>query len=194
MAVMTKKTKQVFHKELLFAGSGGQGMVLTGKMLATAALGEGYNTTYIPSYGAEVRGGTAHCHVKVSEKIIGSPIVEQADLVVAMNEPSYNKFFPLLKRGSTLVANATLVPKIGKHPGVNVVALELTKIASDMGSLRSANMLILGLAAGMLGFANREAVRNMIRETLGRKNPALLDANLKILDEGFRLADEAGRI
>ena len=87
--------------QVLLAGSGGQGVILTGKLLATAAVAEGYNATYIPSYGAEVRGGTAHCHVKIGTGQIGSPIVEDATLLVAMNEPSYRAFSPLLRKGST---------------------------------------------------------------------------------------------
>ena len=82
---------------------------------------------------------------------IGSPIVEDATIVVAMNEPSYQAFSPLLRKGSTLVVNSSLVPSVGKHPGVKIVSLELTKIAADMGSLRSANMLVFGLCAGLLG-------------------------------------------
>ena len=86
-------------KEILLAGSGGQGVILAGKMLAQAAVAEGWNATYIPAYGAEVRGGTAHCHVKIGRRQIGSPIVEDATIVVAMNEPSYKAFCPLLRKG-----------------------------------------------------------------------------------------------
>ena len=134
-------------KEILLAGSGGQGVILAGKMLAQAAVAEGWNATYIPAYGPEVRGGTAHCHVKIGRRQIGSPIVEDATILVAMNEPSYKEFFPLLRKGSTLVVNSSLVPSVGKHAGVKIVSLELTKIAADMGSLRSANMLAFGLCA-----------------------------------------------
>ena len=91
-------------------------MILTGKMLAQAAVGEGWNATYIPAYGAEVRGGTAHCHVKIGRRQIGSPIVEDATIVVAMNEPSYRSFTPLLRKGSTLVVNASLIPTVGNTP------------------------------------------------------------------------------
>jgi 2-oxoglutarate ferredoxin oxidoreductase subunit gamma len=177
-------------REILLAGSGGQGMILTGKMLAQAAVADGFNATYIPSYGAEVRGGTAHCHVKLGHRPIGSPIVENASIVVAMNEPSYLAFSPLLHRGATLVVNTSLVPTIGRHSGVKIIALELTKIAADMGSLRSANMLVLGLCAGLLGL-DREHLLALISETLGRKNPALLEVNQKILEKGMALAAEA---
>jgi len=178
-------------KEILLAGSGGQGVILAGKMLAQAAVASGYNSTYIPSYGAEVRGGTANCHVKLGHRSIGSPIVEDASIVVAMNEPSYKAFTPLLRKGSTLVVNASMVPNVGKHPGVNVVELELTKIASDMGSLRSANMLIFGLCAGLLGIDDRELLAKLLSDTLGKKNPAMLDINLKILEKGVDLGQQA---
>ena len=178
-------------REILLAGSGGQGVILAGKMLAQAAVQSGYNATYIPSYGAEVRGGTANCHIKIGRRSIGSPIVEDATVVVAMNEPSYKAFSPLLRKGSTLVTNASLVPSVGKHPGINIVELELTKIASDMGSLRSANMLVFGLCAGLLGLTDRDMLAKLLTDTLGKKNPAMLDTNLQILAKGVDLGEEA---
>ena len=179
-------------REILLAGSGGQGVILIGKMLAQAAVSEGFNATYIPSYGAEVRGGTAHCHVKLGHRPIGSPIVENATIIVAMNEPSYRAFSPLLRKGSTLVVNASLVPKVGKHAGVKIVSLELTKIASDMGSLRSANMLVFGLCAGLLGLKNRERLIELLTTTLGKKNPAMLAVNQQILEKGIELSEPFG--
>ena len=182
-----KHSKAEPTREILLAGSGGQGVILTGKMLAQAAIDEGWNATYIPAYGAEVRGGTAHCHVKIGHRQIGSPIVEDATIVVAMNEPSYRAFTPLLRKGSTLVVNTSLVPSVGKHPGIKVVALELTKIAADMGSLRSANMLVLGLCAGLLGLKDYKNVSELLTKTLGKKNPQLLDVNKDILNKGIEL-------
>ena len=169
-------------REILLAGSGGQGVILTGKMLAQAAVGEGWNATYIPAYGAEVRGGTAHCHVKIGRRQIGSPIVEDATIVVAMNEPSYRSFTSLLRKGSTLVVNSSLIPTVGKHPGVKVVALELTKIAADMGSLRSANMLVLGLCAGLLGLKDTERLKGLLADILGQEESG--DARDQRADSG----------
>jgi 2-oxoglutarate ferredoxin oxidoreductase subunit gamma len=160
-------------------------------MLAQAAVAEGWNATYIPAYGAEVRGGTAHCHVKIGRRQIGSPIVEDATIVVAMNEPSYHAFCPLLRKGSTLVVNSSLVPSVGKHSGVKIVSLELTKIASDMGSLRSANMLAFGLCAGLLGLEDGEQLKGLLGKTIGKKNPALLEVNERILEKGVELGREA---
>ncbi len=178
-------------KEILLAGSGGQGVILAGKMLAQAAVAEGWNATYIPAYGAEVRGGTAHCHVKIGRRQIGSPIVEDATIVVAMNEPSYRAFYPLLRKGSTLVVNSSLVPSVGKHAGVKLVSLELTKIAADMGSLRSANMLVFGLCAGLLGLEDGERLKGLLGEVLGKKNPAMLEVNVRILEKGVELGRQA---
>jgi len=192
-AMKTKKQPKSVPptKEILLAGSGGQGVILTGKLLAQAAVAEGYYATYIPAYGAEVRGGTAHCHVKLGHRPIGSPIVEDATIVVAMNEPSYRAFSPLLRKGSTLGVNSSLVPSVGKHPGVKVVQLELTKIAADMGSLRSANMLVFGLCAGLLGIDRRELLSQILVNTLGKKNPAMLETNQQILDKGVELGQAA---
>ncbi len=178
-------------KEILLAGSGGQGVILAGKMLAQAAVAEGWNATYIPAYGPEVRGGTAHCHVKIGRRQIGSPIVEDATILVAMNEPSYKEFSPLLRKGSTLVVNSSLVPSVGEHAGAKIVALGLTKIAADMGSLRSANMLAFGLCAGLLGLESDKRLRDLLGETLGKKNPALLEVNERILEKGVELGRDA---
>jgi 2-oxoglutarate ferredoxin oxidoreductase subunit gamma len=177
-------------QEILLAGSGGQGVILTGKMLAQAAVAEGFNVTYIPSYGVEVRGGTANCHIKIGHGPIGSPFVEEATLVLAMNEASYLAFSPLVRKGATLVVNASLVPTIGRHPGVKLVALELTKIASELGSLRSANMLALGLCAGLLGWTCRQRLIDLLAETFGKKDPAVLEINQKILEKGLELAEK----
>jgi 2-oxoglutarate ferredoxin oxidoreductase subunit gamma len=178
-------------KEILLAGSGGQGVIVVGKMLAQAAVAEGWNATYIPAYGPEVRGGTAHCHVKVGHRQIGSPIVEDATILVAMNEPSYKEFSPLLRKGSTLVVNSSLVPSVGRHAGVKIVALELTKIAAEMGSLRSANMLAFGLCAGLLGLTNDEQLKGLLGQVFGKKNPAMLDVNERILEKGVELGRQA---
>jgi 2-oxoglutarate ferredoxin oxidoreductase subunit gamma len=186
-AARERSAKTEPTREILIAGSGGQGVVLTGKMLAQAAMAEGWNATYIPAYGAEVRGGTAHCHVKIAHRQIGSPIVEDATIVVAMNEPSYRAFSSLLRKGSTLVVNSSLVPTVAKHPGVKIVALELTKIAADMGSLRSANMLVLGLCAGLLGLTNHAALADLLSHTLGKKDPLTLEVNERILTKGLEL-------
>ena len=187
-----KKRPQVeATREILLAGSGGQGVISTGKMLAQAAVGEGWNATYIPAYGAEVRGGTAHCHVKIGRRQIGSPIVEDATLIVAMNEPSYRAFSSLLRKGSTLVVNTSLIPTIGKHPGVKILPLELTKIAADMGSLRSANMLVLGLCAGLLGLKDHDQLKGLLGEKLGKKNPAMLEVNERILAKGVEMGQAA---
>ncbi|MCE5267982.1 MAG: 2-oxoacid:acceptor oxidoreductase family protein [Planctomycetaceae bacterium] len=177
--------------EILLAGSGGQGVILAGKLVAQAAIGEGYNATYIPSYGAEVRGGTAHCHVKMGRRPIGSPIVEDATILVAMNEPSYKAFSSLLRKGSTLVVNSSLVPTIGKHPGVKIVSQELTKIAADMGSMRSANMLVFGVCAGLVGLKDREQLLGILGGVLGKKNPGLLEVNQRIFEKGFELGQAA---
>jgi 2-oxoglutarate ferredoxin oxidoreductase subunit gamma len=177
-------------RQILLAGSGGQGVILAGKLLAMAAVAEGYNATYIPSYGAEVRGGTAHCHVKIGRRQIGSPIVEDATLLVAMNEPSYHAFSPLLGKGSTLVVNTSLVPTLARHAGVKVMALGLTKLAADMGSLRSANMLVFGICAGLLGLKDDQNLKTILTDTLGKKNPVLLEVNQRILEKGIELGRE----
>jgi len=180
-----------FHCDMLLAGSGGQGMMTAGRLLAGALMDVGYDVTFFPTYGAEVRGGTAHCHVRTADRAIPSPMVEDADLLVVMNEPSYRKFSPLLHRGSRLIVNTSLVPRdaVGRHNGCQVLGVDLTEIAESMGSLRSANMLVVGLTAALLGVVPLKPLQTRVTDLLGAKSPALLDTNLRILERGYELTN-----
>ena len=131
-------------ERVIMAGFGGQGMMFIGKLLAQAGMEEGFNVTYFPSYGAEVRGGTAHCHVAISDQPIYSPIVEEADALIIMNQPSYRKFRPCLKPDGLLILNSSMV-EVKEEADAEVVAVPATELADEMGGVRVGNVIMLAL-------------------------------------------------
>jgi len=134
-------------EEILCAGFGGQGIMFLGKLLAEAGLIAGYNVTWMPSYGAEVRGGTAYSMAKVSNAEIASPIVTNPDILVAMNRPSFLKYESSVKAGGLLIVNKSLVGDFDKPKNIKVVNIQMTEIASKLGDIRCANMIAIGAVA-----------------------------------------------
>jgi 2-oxoglutarate ferredoxin oxidoreductase subunit gamma len=132
------------EKSLLIAGFGGQGVMLIGRMLGHAAACGGKSATFYPSYGPEQRGGTANCTVVLSDEEVGSPVIEQADIVVVMNEPSLTKFESRVKPGGTLIVNSSLVQPRDVRSDIKVVWLPAYEMASSVGYAKAANMVIMG--------------------------------------------------
>ena len=133
-------------ERIIIAGAGGQGIMLLGKILATSIMEENKFVTWLPSYGAEVRGGTAHCLVVVSDEEIGSPYIKEADALIVMNSPSLMKFKGRLKNKGLLIANSSLVDNITDKK-FTVLNFPFTDIASNLGNIRIANMVALGVYA-----------------------------------------------
>ena len=131
-------------KEFIFAGFGGQGMLLIGKFLAMACMLDGKHVSWLPSYGPEMRGGTANCSVIVSDAPVASPLVDKADVVVAMNRPSLDKFESHVKPGGTLVINSSLIDRKAERDDIDVVYCDATRIAEEVGNPKGANVAILG--------------------------------------------------
>lgn len=133
-------------ERVVIAGFGGQGIMFLGKLIAWAAMRENKFVCFMPAYGAEVRGGTSHCAIVISDKEIASPAFDEIDTLLAMNSPSVLKFIPKLKKGSELFINASMVSPVhlDKIKGVKVHLLKFTDIASGLGNLRTANMVALG--------------------------------------------------
>jgi 2-oxoglutarate ferredoxin oxidoreductase subunit gamma len=130
--------------EYIFAGFGGQGMLLIGKFLAMACMMDGKHVSWLPSYGPEMRGGTANCSVIVSDKPVASPLVDKADVVIAMNRPSLDKFESHVKPGGTLVINSSIIDRKAERTDINVVYCDANKIAEEVGNPKGANVAILG--------------------------------------------------
>ena len=166
--------------KLFFAGSGGQGVILMGQMVTFAAMFEDKETTYYPSYGPEMRGGTANCTVIVSDKDVACPLIFEADCVVAMNLPSLIKFESLVKPGGTLLLNSSIVDRTPTRTDIRVLEVPTTEIARDLGNIKCANMVMLGAAIRATDVVKQETIERVMREkAFTGKKAAMMDLNIK---------------
>lgn len=169
------------HK-LFFAGSGGQGILLMGQMIAYAAMGENKEVTFLPSYGPEMRGGTANCTVVVSDKAIGSPLIFEADALIVMNPPSLTKFESLLKPNGKLFINTSLVDLKPTRTDIDVINVPANDIATDLGNARAANIVMLGAIVKETGVVSSEAMDKVLEKIFSGRKAKLLDLNKKAID------------
>jgi 2-oxoglutarate ferredoxin oxidoreductase subunit gamma len=180
------------QQEVIIAGFGGQGVLFTGQLLSYAAMDEGKAVTWIPSYGPEMRGGTANCTVVVSDQEIGSPFVMNPAAVIAMNLPSLDKFEDLVKEGGVLVVNSSMVDRPVKRDGIKVVSIPANDIAEALGSKRSVNMVMLGALLANMDLLSLDAVETALEAHLPERHKQFLDGNKTALRKGAAYrADEA---
>ncbi len=170
----------------VIAGFGGQGVMSIGLNLAQAALLEGKNVTYLPSYGAEVRGGTANCTVVISDEEIASPVASSPEFVIAMNQPSVVRFQNQIQSGGLFFVNSSLVDSEILRGDINVIKVAANGIAEELGSPKSANMVMLGAFTKKCGLVSLDSVINALKPTLGKKQK-LMAVNEKALKAGFDL-------
>jgi 2-oxoglutarate ferredoxin oxidoreductase subunit gamma len=170
--------------EIVLAGFGGQGILFLGKMIALAGMLDGKEVSWIPSYGPEMRGGTANCSVVVSDRRIGTPVVSHPNVLVAMNRPSLEKFEAKMQPGGHLLINKTLIEIPHTRQDVDATYLEITGLAGQLGNPRLANIVALGGLIGRVGLVSRDAVIKALEKELSGKKAALLGLNLKALDAG----------
>jgi 2-oxoglutarate ferredoxin oxidoreductase subunit gamma len=170
--------------EIVLAGFGGQGVLFLGKMIALAGMIDGKEVSWIPSYGPEMRGGTANCSVVVSDRRIGSPVVSHPNVLVAMNRPSLEKFESKVQPGGTVLINKTLIEIPHTRTDILPVYLEITGLAGELGNPRLANIVALGGLIGRLGLVSRASVVEALKKELSGKKAALFDLNVKALDAG----------
>jgi 2-oxoglutarate ferredoxin oxidoreductase subunit gamma len=175
------------ERSIIFAGFGGQGILFAGKMLARAAMNEDREVLWIPSYGPEMRGGTASCTVIVGDEPIGSPVVDRADAAVVLNPPSHAKFAPHVAPGGLLVVNETLVAALSGRTDITELRIPCTRLAKDAGDDSLVSVVALGALVGYLQLVRPTSIRNAIRETVGPKRPEVLDADLAAFDVGHRV-------
>lgn len=168
----------------LFSGFGGQGILFSGKFLAYKGLVEDKNVSWLPSYGPEMRGGTASCSVIISDGQIGSPIIDNADVLVAMNLPSLDKYENTVKAGGTIILDSTLIERKVVRDDVNVVYIPATRMAQDNGFATLANMIIVGKLLALEGGAEESQLRGALEKVISAKRADMLDVNLKALKLG----------
>ncbi len=170
----------------VFAGFGGQGVLSMGLSLAQAAMLEGKNVTYLPSYGAEVRGGTANCTVAVSDEEIASPVASSPDFVVAMNQPSLVRFQNQIQSGGVLFINSSLIEAEISRGDIEIVRVPANSIAEELGSPKSANMVMLGAFTKKSNLVSVSSVIEELKSTL-KKKQKLIAINQKALMTGYDL-------
>lgn len=177
----------------IFGGFGGQGLLFAGHVLAEAAVIDGLDVSWMPSYGPEMRGGTASCTVIVADRPIGSPMPDAADSVVALNPPSLAKFEATLVAGGLLVLNASLIEAEPRRTDIEVLALPCTALARTAGDDRLVSVVALGGLIARRPIVSVEAIREALANLVGR-HPELLAADLAGFDRGYEQAGlvEAG--
>ena len=170
-----------------FAGFGGQGVLLMGYVLSHGAMHKGLNVTYFPSYGAEMRGGTANCTVTLSDKKIASPVASNPDIVVAMNFPSLEKFEPSIVEGGTVFLNASLFDEKPVRNDIEIVSVPIMELAREAGSERGGNMVMIGTVCAKKGLLSLdETIKGMQAALKGKEK--FFDLNQKAIERGFAFA------
>jgi 2-oxoglutarate ferredoxin oxidoreductase subunit gamma len=174
----------------IFSGFGGQGVLSMGFTLANAAMLEGKYVTYLPSYGVEVRGGTANCTVVVSDEEIASPVASEPEFVVAMNQPSFNRFQNILQSGGLLCVNASLVDITSARSDIEILAIPTSELAEKLGTIKVANMIILGALIKASDIISFDAMIKNLAELLGEGRSKLIKLNKEALEMGFNYVKE----
>ena len=170
--------------EILIAGFGGQGVLFAGQVLAYAAMDAGKEVTWIPSYGPEIRGGTANCTVIIGDEEIGSPLVLNPRGVIAMNLPSFDKYEPLMVEGGTLIVNASLVNRSVRRTDLLSTLIPANEIAESLGNKRLTNIVLLGALIAQLPVLTLEDIEESLKDHLPERHRRLLPLNLNALRSG----------
>lgn len=170
--------------EIIISGFGGQGVLFAGQLISYAAMRSGREVTWIPSYGPEMRGGTANCTVVVADEEIGSPMVKNPEAVIVMNLPSLDKYEPLVKSGGILVVNKSMVNREASRKDIKVVYIEGNEIAEELGDKRMTNMVLLGGLLANHPFLKIEEIEKALKEHLPEKHHKLLPMNYQALHRG----------
>jgi len=176
------------HEEVIVSGFGGQGALFAGQLLAYTGMDEGWHVTWIPSYGPEMRGGTAHCIIILSHDDIGSPIIRQPSICIVMNPPSMDKYEPLIKPGGLLVANSTLVRARSARTDIETVYVPANELAAELGNVKMANVILLGAMLGTREIVPLDAVKRTMEQHIPQRRKHIIEPNKRALDRGVQYA------
>ena len=171
---------------ILLAGFGGQGILFAGKVMAYAGMMEGKEISWLPSYGPEMRGGTANCSVCISDEKIGSPLVTNPDLLIAMNLPSLEKFENDVVPGGTIIVDSSIIHKKVERDDVKTIYLDASSMAEENGLKGAANMVILGRLFAETSFCSYENLEKGLRKSVPARKADLVDSNLKAIGLGMK--------
>ena len=172
-------------KQILIAGFGGQGILFSGKFLAYEGLIDGKEVSWLPSYGPEMRGGTANCSIIISDTKIGSPIVDKPDILVAMNGPSYDKYVGEIKAGGQVFIDSSLIDKKCERDDIEAYYIPATQLASEENLSGLANMIILGNVLAHADIMPKENIEKAMQKVVPAKKQNLFDLNMKAIQLGY---------
>lgn len=174
------------NEKIIFAGFGGQGVISAGKLLAIASMKEGKEVSHIPSYGAEMRGGTANCAVVVSDNEIASAMVHHPTICIILNEPSLDKFEPLMAEGGILIYNSSKISRKPVRDDIKIYAVPCNEISEKNGSIRAANMASLGALLKIKPeLASLEHMKEALVDGISARNHKHNPTNIKVIEEAF---------
>lgn len=172
------------HEEVIVSGFGGQGTLFAGQLLTYTAMDEGRHVTWIPSYGPEMRGGTAHCTVIVSDDDIGSPIIRQPSVCIVMNPDSMDKYEQLVAPGGLLVVNSTLVRSKSERTDIEAIYVPANDLAAELGNVRMANVILLGAMLATRPIVTIEGLRRSLEQHIPPERSRIIEPNKRALDRG----------
>lgn len=175
-------------EEILIAGFGGQGVLSTGQLIAYSGMLEGRQVSWIPSYGPEMRGGTANCGVTVSDEPISSPLVTEPSTLLVMNRPSLDKFEDAVQPGGLIMINSSLVDQEVKRTDVRVMKVAANKYAEELGNIKVANNIILGALIQLTGIVSVPSVVESLKKVLPARRHNLIPVNQQAIEKGIELA------
>jgi 2-oxoglutarate ferredoxin oxidoreductase subunit gamma len=175
------------QSEVQFAGFGGQGIMLMGQIMAQTAMDQGFEVVWIPSYGPEMRGGTAYCTVVISDRPIGSPIIRNPKHLVAMNRPSLEKFAPTVQSGGTIFINSSIISIDAGRDDVDVIKVPIIEIAKELGNIKTANIVALAAFVSRSQVVDFERLRESVKNKFAKREK-LIPLNMKALEEGQKAA------
>ena len=170
--------------EIICSGFGGQGVLVAGMILADAGMEDGKNVTWYPSYGSEMRGGTANCSVTLSDEPIGSPLITRPSALIALNQPSFDKFIDNVEEGGIVVVDTAMVPSLTEPEGVTVIGIPATKMCEEAGLKGLGNIVLIGKLWAETGFCSEEALDGAIAKVAGKK-PEKLEQNRQAIKLGI---------
>ncbi len=177
------------NRHIILSGFGGQGVLSIGKNLAEAGLEEGREVTWVPAYGPEMRGGTANCSVIISDKRIGSPLIEKPTDIIVMNRPSLTRFEPTVKPGGLVFVDSSTISDKVQREDLHAFYIPCDEIAREIGNLKAANIVMLGAFVEATGIVKMETIERMIHEIFSGKKAKFIPINLEALKRGAECVD-----
>jgi 2-oxoglutarate ferredoxin oxidoreductase subunit gamma len=176
-------------QRIIISGFGGQGILSAGTILAYAGMIEGCYVSWLPSYGPEMRGGTANCHVIISDKKVGSPIINNCTTLIVMNSPSLEKFEKNVEQGGLIIADSTMVERVPDRNDITFVRVPATKLSSDMGKMIYANIILLGKLIAITGIISTKNFKQALEHVLPEKYHKLIPEEMSALDKGMQFQE-----